>query len=47
MEDNIVLYGTYSYRSKIKKQVKLTIVDEKYPDKLFNGLYDSIILTYL
>jgi hypothetical protein len=47
VDDNVVLYGTYSYRSKIKKQVKLNIVDEKYPDKLFNGLYDSIILTYL
>ncbi|MDR2266405.1 MAG: hypothetical protein LBE09_02300 [Christensenellaceae bacterium] len=45
--DDVVLYGTYSYRSKRNKQVKLTIKDEVYSDRLFNGLYDSIILTYL
>ncbi|MDR2266402.1 MAG: hypothetical protein LBE09_02285 [Christensenellaceae bacterium] len=46
-DDNVVLYGTYSYPNKIRKQVKLTIKNELYSDRLFNGLYDSIILTYL
>ncbi|MDR2267389.1 MAG: hypothetical protein LBE09_07420 [Christensenellaceae bacterium] len=45
--DDVVLYGMYSYHSKRNKQVKLTIKEEDYPDSLFNGLYDSIILTYL
>jgi hypothetical protein len=46
-DDNVVLYGRYSYPNKIRKQVKLTIKNELYSDRLFNGLYDSIILTYL
>jgi hypothetical protein len=42
-----VLSGRFSYHNIIKKQVKLTIENHPYPDKLFNGLYDSIILTSL
>ncbi|MDR2266028.1 MAG: hypothetical protein LBE09_00380 [Christensenellaceae bacterium] len=42
-----VLSGRFSYHNIIKKQVKLIIESHPYPDKLFNGLYDSIILTYL